>query len=217
MSTSLFPMSYPEQAVAAIIPEEVPPIFTERLLLRPLRIGNDEDAAGIFSIRSRQDVVDWLWPRVVDTTIEETKAQMTRKVFKDPDASGAVGRLFFFVIIPKDEPDRIIGSLGVNSLSPAPSVGYAMHPSYWGRGYASEALRGVIDAWWKLPRVDGLGQNEKLFAAVNLANKGSVKVLQRNGFTTYEEVVLEGDTVAFMELESPPPAVTRPGTMDDHI
>ncbi|KAF7180422.1 hypothetical protein CNMCM7691_009590 [Aspergillus felis] len=198
MSTGSFPMSYPEQAVAVIIPEEVPPIFTERLLLRPLRMGNDEDAAGIFSVRSRQDVVDWLCS-------------------KTPDASGAVGRLFFFVIIPKDEPDRIIGSLGVNSLSPAPSVGYAMHPSYWGRGYASEALRGVIDAWWKLPRVDGLGQEEKLFAAVNLANKGSVKVLQRNGFKTYEEVVLEGDTVAFMELESPRPAVTRPGTMDDHI
>lgn len=53
-------MHYPEQAVAVIIPEEVPPIHTERLLLRLLRIDNDEDAAGIFSIRSRQDVVDWL-------------------------------------------------------------------------------------------------------------------------------------------------------------
>ncbi|KAM0107718.1 hypothetical protein ACP6JB_006616 [Aspergillus fumigatus] len=142
------------------------------------------------------------WPRVADTTVEETKAHMMKKVFKDPDAAGAVGRLFFFVIIPKNEPDRIIGSLGVNSLSPAPSVGYAMHPSYWGRGYASEALRGVIDAWWKLPRVDGLGHEEKLFAAVNIANKGSVKVLQRNGFKIYKEVVLEGDTVACMELES---------------
>ncbi|KAF4221966.1 hypothetical protein CNMCM5878_007518 [Aspergillus fumigatiaffinis] len=201
-------MHYPEQAVAVIIPEEVPPIYTERLLLRPLRIDNDEDVEGIFSIRSRQDVADWLWPRVADTTVEETKVHMTRKVFKDPDASGAVGRLFFFVIIPKDEPDRIIGSLGVNSLSPAPTVGYAMHPSYWGKGYASEALRGVIDAWWKLPRVDGLGHEEKLFAVVNLANKGSVNVLQRNGFKIYNEVVLEGDTVASMELESPRRAVS---------
>jgi RimJ/RimL family protein N-acetyltransferase len=133
---------------------------------------------------------------------------MTKKVFKDPDASGAVGRLFFFVIIPKDEPDRIIGSLGVNSLSPAPTVGYAMHPSYWGKGYASEALRGVIDAWWKLPRVDGLGHEEKLFAVVNLANKGSVNVLQRNGFKICNEVVLEGDTVASMELERPRRAVS---------
>ncbi|KAF7131027.1 hypothetical protein CNMCM5793_003962 [Aspergillus hiratsukae] len=205
MSTS-FP--YPQQAVAVIIPEEIRPISTERLLLRPLRIGNDEDAAGIFSIRSRQDVVDWLWPRVTDKTIEETKAVMARKAFEDPDASGAVGRLFFFVIIPKDDPERIIGSLGVNSLSPAPSVGYAIHPSYWGKGYASEALRGVIDAWWKLPRVAGMGQEEKLFAAVNLANKGSVKVLQRNGFKTYEEVQLEGDTLAFMELVSPGRAVS---------
>lgn len=53
-------MGYPEQAVAVIIPHDVPPISTERLLLRPLRIGNDEDAAAIFSIRSRQDVADWL-------------------------------------------------------------------------------------------------------------------------------------------------------------
>jgi RimJ/RimL family protein N-acetyltransferase len=83
-----------------------------------------------------------------------------------------------------------------------------MHPSYWGKGYASEALRGVIDAWWKLPRVDGLGHEEKLFAVVNLANKGSVNVLQRNGFKIYNEVVLEGDTVASMELESPRRAVS---------
>lgn len=138
---------------------------------------------------------------------------MTTKVFKEPDASGEVGRLFYFAIIPKDEPDRIIGSLGVNSLSPAPSVGYAMHPSYWGKGYTSEALRGVIEAWWELPRVDGLGHEEKLFAMVNLANKGSVKVLQRNKFKIYKEVVLEGDTVAFMELESPRLVATRPGTM----
>ncbi|GAQ05419.1 uncharacterized MFS-type transporter C530.15c [Aspergillus lentulus] len=210
-------LGYPEQAVAVIIPEQVPPISTERLLLRPLRIDNDEDAAGIFSIRSRQDVVDWLWPRVADTTIEETKAHMTKKVFEDPDATGAVGRLFFFVIIPKDEPDCIIGSLGVNSLSPAPSVGYAMHPSYWGRGYASEALRGVINAWWKLPRVDDLRHEEKLFATVNLANKRSVKVLQRNGFKIYEEVQIEGDIVALMELESPRPAVLDPISVDDHI
>jgi hypothetical protein len=59
-STRSFQMHYPEQAVAVIIPEEVPPIYTERLLLRPLRIDNDEDVAGIFSIRSRQDVADWL-------------------------------------------------------------------------------------------------------------------------------------------------------------
>jgi hypothetical protein len=53
-------MSFPEQVVSVVLPENIKPIYTARLLLRPLRIGNDEDAAGIFTFRSRQDVVDWL-------------------------------------------------------------------------------------------------------------------------------------------------------------
>ncbi|EAW11091.1 GNAT family N-acetyltransferase [Aspergillus clavatus NRRL 1] len=196
-------MSYPDQAISVIIPQHIEVIQTPRLLLRPMRIGNDEDAAGVFSFRSRQDVVDWLWPRVTDANVEATKAWMTGKIFNVPDASGAVGRTFFFVIIPKENPQCIVGAVGVNSLAPAPSVGYAIHPSFWGKGYATEAVKGVIDAWWKLPRAEGMGQGEKLFAAVNHANKGSVKVLERNGFLIYENVELFENMVAFMHLENP--------------
>lgn len=98
--------------------------------------------------------------------------------------------------------------MGINALSPAPSVGYNIHPDSWGKGYATEAVAGIIDAWWRLDRMvlDGTAlelKKEKLFAACNRANLGSVKVLQKNGFSIYHEQSIEGDVVAHFELEKP--------------
>ncbi|KAL3458269.1 hypothetical protein BJX64DRAFT_292313 [Aspergillus heterothallicus] len=59
---------YPTQNAAVIVPHpsSLEPLHTERLILRPLRIDNDEDAAGMFEIRKRQDVIEWIWPFVTD-------------------------------------------------------------------------------------------------------------------------------------------------------
>lgn len=134
---------------------------------------------------------------------------IANKTFKTPDASGALGRQFNFAIIRADDPSRkVIGAVGVNALAPAPSIGYGLHPDFWGKGYVSEAVAGVVDAWWKLERKDA-GQSilstesEKLFAACNMANIGSVKVLQKNGFKSLREIPLEGDIVALFGLEEP--------------
>lgn len=87
---------------------------------------------------------------------------------------------------------------------PAPSVGYGIHPDYWGRGYAAEAVRAVIDSWWQLDRIDGEdAEEERLYAACNKANIGSLKVLLKNGFQIEEEVPIEGDTVAVLALKRP--------------
>lgn len=151
------------------------------------------------------------WPKIPHKHIQETEANIANKVFQTPDAAGALGRQFYFAIISAHDPSqKVIGAVGVNSLIPAPSIGYGLHPDVWGKGYASEAVAGVIDAWWKLDRIDStqLGsesekEKEKLFAACNKANIGSVKVLQKTGFKIYEEVQLEGDTVALFDLERP--------------
>lgn len=112
-------------------------------------------------------------------------------------------RRFLFVIVQKDDPSQeIIGTVGVNSLSPAPSIGYGLHPGFWGRGYASEAVGGLLGAWGSLLRAeDGKRGREKMYACCNRENVGSVRVLQKNGFTNYDEVEMEGDRVAFWELE----------------
>ncbi|KAF4768416.1 hypothetical protein HAV15_002938 [Penicillium sp. str.  len=197
---------YPNQVTSVIIPADLEPIHTTRLYLRPLTAA---DAAAIFEIRRRQDVADWLWPKVPHKDISESEAVITRKTFTTPDASGAVGRKFFFTIIRSEDPtQRVIGAMGINALSPAPSVGYNIHPDFWGKGYATEAVAGIIDAWWKLDRMvlDGTAselEKEKLFAACNRANIGSVNVLQKNGFSIYREQSIEDDVVAHFELEKP--------------
>lgn len=98
--------------------------------------------------------------------------------------------------------------VGINSLHPAPSIGYGLHPEFWGKGYASEAVAGVVNAWWKLDRIDpaqlrSTTEKERLFAACNKENIGSMKVLQKGGFKIYRELHLAGDTVALFDLERP--------------
>jgi RimJ/RimL family protein N-acetyltransferase len=149
------------------------------------------------------------WPKIPHKHIEETEANIAGKIFRTPDASGAIGRQFHFAIIDaKDPTQKVIGIVGINSLAPAPSIGYGLHPGCWGMGYASEAVTGLINAWWKLNRIDPAqlrlaSEKERLFAACNRENFGSMKVLQKNGFKVYREVYLDGDTLALLVLERP--------------
>lgn len=108
-----------------------------------------------------------------------------------------------------DDPTRkVIGMVGINALIPAPSIGYGIHPDFWGKGLVSEAVAGVVDAWWKLERTNMKQQSgeaalesEKLYAACNKANMGSVRVLLKNGFRIDEEIPLMGDTVAIFSSQ----------------
>ncbi|KAJ5133714.1 hypothetical protein N7448_001262 [Penicillium atrosanguineum] len=198
---------YPCQDTHVIVPASVDRIRTKNLYLRPLEIG---DAAALYEFRSRQDVADWLWPKVPHQNIQETEANILNKTFKTPDASGALGRQFTFAVISATDPtQKVIGAVGINGLVPSPSIGYGIHPDFWGKGYVSEAVAAVVDAWWKLsreepePRMELNVEREKLFAAVNKANVGSVKVLQKNGFEIVSEASLGGDTVVLFALERP--------------
>ncbi|KAL3469566.1 GNAT domain-containing protein [Aspergillus californicus] len=194
---------YPTQQHYVLIPrpQDLKSIHTERLILRPLRIDNDEDAAGIFRTRSRQDVVDWLQSPLPDSTPEDTKTWMRGKIFAAPDGQGGVAeRHFFFAMLLNDDERTVIGVMGVNSLDPAPSVGYAVHPDVWGKGYASEAARAVVAAWWGLPRMEIQGvEEEKLYASLHCANAGSLKVLKRAGFEVYG-IKDVGHRIAFLSM-----------------
>ncbi|KAJ5631327.1 uncharacterized protein N7484_011427 [Penicillium longicatenatum] len=199
---------YPEQETRVIIPAKVSAIKTQRLYLRPIE---RSDAADIFEYRRRQDVADFLWPKIPHREIQDTEAMIIGKTFKTPDASGALGRHFSFAVMQLDDPtEKIIGMVGINALVPAPSIGYGIHPDFWGKGFVSEAVAGVVDAWWKLERkslklrsAKAALESEKLYAACNKANVGSVKVLLRNGFEIYEEMPLMGDTVTLFSLQRP--------------
>ncbi|KAJ5762342.1 uncharacterized protein N7511_005724 [Penicillium nucicola] len=198
---------YPDQVTTVIVPDHAEPIHTQRLHLRPITM---TDAAAIFEFRRRQEVADWLRQKTPHQHISESEALITKKIFTTPDASGTVGRQFFFAIICLNDPlKRVIGAAGVNSLVPAPSIGYTLHPDFWGKGYATEAVIAIVNRWCKLPRSNPEGlelekTEERLFAACNKNNVGSVKVLQRSGFVMYDELVLEEEVAALFELNITP-------------
>ena len=73
---------------------------------------------------------------------------------------------------------RLIGNVGVRRETagdPVADMGFELHPDHWGRGYASEAARAMVD-WgfgdWGLERIHAHCVSE---------NAGSARVLERAG------------------------------------
>ncbi|KAJ0423228.1 GNAT domain-containing protein [Aspergillus carlsbadensis] len=199
------PHFFPTQSTRVIIPETLDAIRTRRLILRPLAVSDAED---IFEHRRLQTVAEWLISPIPDSTVDETREYIRQKTFTTPDGSGAIGRMFSFVILLADDPTgKVIGALGIHSLVPAPVLWYATHPYSWGQGFASEAVDALLDAWWKLPRAevkegDEAG-NEKLFAGCSVVNAASLKILARNGFRKYRETKVFGRDAVLLEVERP--------------
>lgn len=81
-------------------------------------------------------------------------------------------------------------------------TGYVVHPSYWGRGYASEAVAAFLKLFWTLEERRGFGC---LVAMVEPGNIASTKVLQnmgaRKGGVTSKVWKMRGDDGQEQEQE----------------
>ena len=78
-----------------------------------------------------------------------------------------------FVILLDGE---LIGTCGVDPREGGAEVGYWLGVPYWGRGYATEAVRAVID------HAFGDLQHETLQAGARVSNPASRRVLEKCGF-----------------------------------
>lgn len=135
-------------------------IRTERLLLRRARIG---DLADIHSVLGDPRATRY-WSTPPHADLEESRAWLDSMIHAPADASDD------FVI---QLGDRVIGKAGCWRL---PEIGYILHPDFWGRGYASEALRAVLDHIFRRPEVD------RIIADVDPRNQASLRLLERLGF-----------------------------------
>jgi RimJ/RimL family protein N-acetyltransferase len=76
----------------------------------------------------------------------------------------------------------LIGAIGLSRVrelpfAPAVEIGWRLAPAYWGRGYATEAARAVLD--------DGFGRLglAEIVAFTVPANRRSWRVMERLGMT----------------------------------
>ena len=152
-------------------------IETERLRLRPLREAD------------RQAMVDL-----------HTDPRTNRFERDPPDVPKAV-ELFdkwlvhwaehgFGYLVVTDHGGEVLGLCGVRYRDfrgeKVLNLGYRFLPSAWGKGYAVEAGRAVLD--WCAREQPGV----PVVASVYLDNKPSIRTAERLGFTEYTEESHEG-------------------------
>lgn len=76
---------------------------------------------------------------------------------------------------------KLIGDIGFKNTDEAGKswIGYTLHPDYWHKGYAREAVQAVID-YYKLLGITNI------WAATAVSNENSMKLLRSIGFTLHE-------------------------------
>lgn len=155
------------------------PIRTERLLLRPLRIS---DAHPLFALFADWEVIRWLsmppWPYA----LEDAHSFIRENRNQDQ------GRTAFAITLE----DALIGGIDVrmNPAGPSqrgagPNLGYWLGRPYWGRGYMTEAARGL------LRRVFEAGLGDVVYSGAFADNTASLHVQEKLGFER------DGETMAY--------------------
>lgn len=139
-------------------------IRSERLFLRP---GWPED-----------------WSEIMVAIADEAVARNMVQVpwpYTSEDARGFAARdqdrrhPHFLVTLPAADGARVIGCAGLKPGSECAELGYWIAKPYWGRGYATEAARGVLS----LARTLGHG---RIVARHFVDNPASGRVLRKLGF-----------------------------------
>ncbi|MEO2207990.1 GNAT family N-acetyltransferase [Paenibacillus pabuli] len=161
---------------------------TERLQLRKMQVS---DSPALFKIWSDPEVTRFMNVRCF--TAENQAIEMIQLL----DDLSQDNKAIRFSIIHK-ESGEIIGSCGYNAFNFAngtAEIGYDLAKSYWGKGYASEAVSSLVDyafSSWKLKRIE---------AKVDPRNLNSIKLLQKLDFS-FEGTLkkTEGVEEAFNDL-----------------
>ncbi len=143
---------------------------TDRLFLRPVF---PEDWREIYRGIANYGIVRMLarapWPYTCADAIAYCGRPATGKAMK------------FAITLPERTGAPIIGQIGIERDDEGEELGYWIGREWRGRGYATEAVRGVLDMATAL----GL---KRVNAGHYLENPASGKVLKKNGFVETGEV-----------------------------
>ena len=144
----------------------IPELCTARLILRaPI----PDDAAQIFSRYAQDPEVTRYLIWSPHKSVSETEEFIERCI-----AESAGGVRFPWVITGKSTRE-LIGMIELQIHAGDANVGYVIARSEWGRGYVTEALRGVLDFAFSRPDV------KRVWAVCDVANIASARVMEKAG------------------------------------
>jgi RimJ/RimL family protein N-acetyltransferase len=158
----------------------VPFASTERLILRGFR---PEDFEAYSAYRSLPDIYRFLYrdPPSAEALRERFDASLNSCLSDD-------GSSLRWAVIRRED-GALLGDVSLKLASKAAlqaEIGYTFNPAYAGKGYATEAVRAVIDLSF------GTFGLHRIFARLDAQNTGSVGVVERLGMRR-EAHLIEND------------------------
>ena len=141
-------------------------IRTERLLIKTPEI---DDKFELTQLINDKDVIKWLSEIPFPYTLchaEEFIERSRERVLKQES--------YNFMIF---QGKKMIGGVGLSEFNnKSCQVGYWLGKKYWGNGFATEALKSILDFGFHQLNLD------KIYAAYKIGNEGSIRVLTKCGF-----------------------------------
>jgi RimJ/RimL family protein N-acetyltransferase len=168
---------------------------THRLIIRDWT-ENAGDLARIFDIYSHWEVARWLGaaPRVLEDPSEA--ASVVRRWHA---ATAGYGETYGIWAVQVRDSGVVAGTVLLKPMPGANNeptsdieVGWHLHPDAWGKGYATEAARALVEHAF----ATGLRQ---VYAIVKPGNEASIAVTRRLGMTP---IGLRSDWYGGMEVET---------------
>jgi len=150
-------------------PSGTPVLETGRLLLRAPRL---DDAKVIARLANNRKIAEMTALIPHPYGVDDAKVWI--------ESLAEEGRGWTFAVTAKAEGDALIGACGYgrrhDDFVDEPEIGYWIGEPYWGRGYATEAVRAVIDHLFSVTDLDALS------AGCRVTNLASRRVIEKCGF-----------------------------------
>jgi RimJ/RimL family protein N-acetyltransferase len=145
----------------------MPVLETDRLFLRAPKL---DDAKVIAKLANNRKIAEMTALIPHPYGVEDARAWI--------ESLSDEGRGWTFAITAKAEAGSLIGACGYGRRpdDEEPEIGYWIGEAYWGRGYATEAVRAVIDHLFSVTDLDALA------AGCRVTNLASRRVIEKCGF-----------------------------------
>lgn len=157
------------------------PVQTQRLLIRPFEPGGD--AEPLHELWGDSAAMRFV-PGGARKTVADTRARIESAIGRAPAGWG------FWALAERG--GRLVGGAGLfpeGWEGPEIELAYHVVPSAWGRGYATEAARGLLEAAWRETHLD------RVIAFALEDNVASTKVMEKVGMRFDGRVEYRGHEV----------------------